>query len=94
MPSRATVNVPRSPLRPAPLPAPRRAYRRQRHELPAEAVNRFAEGTASREERSTVLRHLLTGCSHCQRRLGAFWSCPAPVDTGAYDAVLDRLVAR
>ncbi|HYG61539.1 MAG TPA: hypothetical protein VEL74_03075, partial [Thermoanaerobaculia bacterium] len=89
----ATVNVPRSPHRQAPVPARRRAYRRPQHELPAEAVDRFAEGRASREERSAVLRHLLTGCAHCQRRLGAFWSCPAPVDTDAYDAMFDRLVA-
>jgi hypothetical protein len=59
MPRRAAiVNVPRSPVRPAPVPAPRRAYRRPHHELP-----------------------------------GAFWSCPAPVDTDAYDTMFDRLVA-
>lgn len=89
----AVANAARSPRPPASRPAPRRAYRRRRHELPVAAVDRFAAGTASREERRAVLRHLLAGCPHCQRRLGAFWSCPAPVDTGAYDAVLDRLTA-
>jgi hypothetical protein len=72
---------------------PRRSSPRPRHELPARAVDRFAAGTASRDERHAVLRHLLGGCIHCQQRLSAFWTCPAPVDADAYDAVFDRLLA-
>jgi hypothetical protein len=73
-----------------PRPRPRLAFRRPAHELTAEVLDRFSQGSANREERAVVLRHLLTGCRDCQRHLAAVLEAPAAVDS--YDEVFERLV--
>jgi hypothetical protein len=54
-----------------------------------EILQRFATGTASREERRAVVAHLIQGCSQCARQLRALMR-PQPVAGSAYDAVFER----
>lgn len=65
------------------------------HPVSLELLDRFAAGAATRDERSTVVRHLLTGCSSCGRRLGRTWPLEAPQEPeDAYDRALDRSFER
>ena len=65
------------------------------HPVSMELLDRFAAGSATRDERSTVVRHLLTGCSSCGRRLGRAWPLEAPQQPeDAYDQALDRSFER
>jgi hypothetical protein len=84
---------------PEPRPRPRLAFRRPPHEVTTATLDRFALGTATRDERALVLRHLLTGCPECQQHLAALWAAPEAVpdepDTDGeneYDKIFDRLV--
>lgn len=74
---------------PEPRSRPRLAFRRPAHEVTTAVLDRFSQGTADREERTLVLRHLLKGCSDCQRHLAAVIEAPAAVDS--YDEVFERL---
>src|SRR4029077_1566583 len=74
---------------PAPRPRPRLAFRRPAHEVTVAVLDRFSQGTADREERVLVLRHLLKGCPDCQRHLAAVLEAPAAVDS--YDEIFERL---
>lgn len=65
------------------------------HGVSPEMLDRFAAGSASRGERRVVLRHLLTGCRSCSRRLGR----QIPLEhlqepEGAYDAAFDQSLER
>ena len=61
------------------------------HPVSLETLDRFAAGMATRDERSAVVRHLLTGCPPCGRRLGRSWPLEdRPEPEGAYDQALDR----
>jgi len=54
------------------------------------AMNRFVAGTASRSECREIVRHLLAGCPPCATRLRSVFQ--PPVETGAYDDALARLI--
>lgn len=63
------------------------------HSLPPEALRRFLAGTACREERREVARHLLHGCKICgaffQKSLGPRW--PSLPSIGpSYDQAFQR----
>jgi hypothetical protein len=65
------------------------------HLVSFDLLDRFAAGAATRDERRLVVRHLLTGCTSCSRRLGRAWpleSQQLPPD--AYDQALDRSFGR
>jgi len=65
------------------------------HPVSLELLDRFAAGSATRDERSTVVRHLLSGCASCGSRLGRAWPLEAPQQPeGAYDQALDRSFER
>jgi hypothetical protein len=51
------------------------------HPISESSLNRFASGTATREEGKKILAHLLRGCSVCSRKLQALLGPaePAPV---------------
>lgn len=51
-------------------------------------LERFAAGTASREENRSIVAHLLKGCPACARILKEIDHVETPVC--AYDKVLDR----
>jgi hypothetical protein len=70
-------------------PRPRLAFRRPAHAVTSAVLDRFSQGTADREERALVLRHLLKGCPECQRHLAAVMEAPAAVDS--YDEIFERL---
>lgn len=53
-------------------------------------MNRFMAGTASRSECREIVRHLLAGCAPCAALLESAFQ--QPVETGAYDEVLTRLI--
>jgi hypothetical protein len=42
-----------------------------KHPISESSLNRFASGTATREEGKTIVIHLLRGCSVCSRKLQA-----------------------
>jgi hypothetical protein len=54
-----------------------------------EALCRFLQGTASREENRTIVRHLLARCPRCAVALNSGKPEPA-----AYDEALSRSAAR
>jgi hypothetical protein len=61
------------------------------HPVSFDLLDRFAAGATTRDEKRLVVRHLLTGCASCRRRLGRAWpleSQQLPPD--AYDQALDR----
>lgn len=61
--------------------------------VPPEALRRFADGQASREEVRAVVRHLLSGCRECGSALGALVEIERttpPCDEQAYDEVFRR----
>lgn len=65
------------------------------HPVSVEQLGRFAAGSATRAERSTVIRHLLTGCASCNRHLGRAWPLEAPqVPEDAYDQAFERSLDR
>lgn len=65
------------------------------HDVTPSALNRFAAGQASDEERQAVVRHLLAGCLKCQGGLRERWGMPGnPIPEGAYDQALERSYER
>lgn len=54
-----------------------------------ETLERFAAGTASREESRNVVAHLLKGCALCSTRLKSLLESRSVAGT-SYDAALDR----
>jgi len=57
-----------------------------KHPISESSLNRFACGTATREEGKSIVIHLLRGCSTCSRRLQAL---TGPVETApAYPEAL------
>jgi hypothetical protein len=66
-----------------------------KHPISRTSLERFAAGTASREEKRVILAHLLKGCATCAAALREL-DCrdrrdcrEQPVD--AYDKALDRI---
>lgn len=65
------------------------------HPVSVEQLDRFAAGSATRTERSLVIRHLLTGCASCSRHLGRDWPQEAPqLPEDAYDQAFERSLER
>lgn len=63
----------------------------EEHPVSTEMLDRFAAGSATRNERAAVVRHLLAGCSSCSRHLGRRWPLEDRQEPeGAYDRALDR----
>ena len=58
------------------------------HLIPRESLERFAAGSATREEGRTIAIHLLKGCATCAATLRDLERGRAPMD--AYDRALDR----
>jgi hypothetical protein len=54
---------------------------------------RFLQGAASRQENRLIVRHLLSRCPRCAKRLRTMRPEP-PLEPGAYDPALDRFAAR
>jgi len=54
-----------------------------------EILKRFAAGTASREERRSVVAHLIRGCALCATRLRSLLD-PPRVAGSSYEATLER----
>jgi hypothetical protein len=54
-----------------------------------EVLQRFASGTASREESRTVVKHLVKGCPACARKLRDLME-PKAVPRSAYEGPLDH----
>lgn len=48
------------------------------HSISDLSLQRFARGEATREEKRTVLAHLLRGCTACSRALQAMAGPPPP----------------
>ena len=60
------------------------------HPITELELERFAAGSATREERRFIVAHLLRGCPPCAARLRAL-ALPRTVVEGAYDKVFSRL---
>lgn len=58
--------------------------------LAPEALLRFVDGRATREEVRTVVRHLLRGCADCGSALCRLHKSTRPCDPRDYDEVFDR----
>lgn len=58
------------------------------HLIPRASLERFAAGSATREEGRTIALHLLKGCATCAATLRDLERGRAPMD--AYDRALDR----
>lgn len=58
------------------------------HSISQDSLERFAAGTASREEGRVIAVHLLKGCATCAGILRSLDRDKAPLD--AYDQALDR----
>ena len=58
------------------------------HLISRESLERFAAGSATREEGRTIAIHLLKGCATCAAILRSLERGRAPMD--AYDRALDR----
>lgn len=58
------------------------------HPISRESLERFATGTATREESRAIAIHLLKGCGTCAGTLRSLGRNRAPMD--AYDRALDR----
>lgn len=58
------------------------------HPISRESLERFAAGTATREEGRAIAVHLLKGCGTCAATLRSLGRDRAPTD--AYDRALDR----
>jgi anti-sigma factor RsiW len=59
------------------------------HPILEDALERFLNGKASREENRAIVAHLLQGCPSCSLRLQALAKPQEPI--GSYEAALDRL---
>jgi hypothetical protein len=53
------------------------------HPISDASLERFARGTAPRDEGRAVLAHLLRGCSLCSRKLNAFAGLDRPAEAGS-----------
>jgi hypothetical protein len=60
-----------------------------RHPISEKSLQRFTEGTSSREESCSIVAHLLRGCASCAAKLRSALQPEIPAD--AYDSVFDRL---
>lgn len=58
------------------------------HAISSDSLERFAAGSATREEGRTIALHLLKGCGTCAATLRNLHREKAPMD--AYDLSLDR----
>jgi hypothetical protein len=58
-----------------------------------ETLNRFAAGTAPREESRAVVAHLLKGCHACAAKIRLLMQ-PAAVAATSYEKTLDRFDRR
>lgn len=58
------------------------------HRITRESLERFAAGSATREEGRDIAVHLLKGCATCAATLRSLDRSRAPMD--AYDRALDR----
>ena len=56
---------------------------------PDGSLQRFVNGTASREESKATVAHLLKGCPACARKIRAFMQ-PEAVRRESYDLALER----
>lgn len=61
----------------------------KKHPVSDRSLQRFVSGTSSREERQSVVAHLLHGCTACAAALSTTLHPEIPDD--AYDALFDRL---
>ncbi|HEX3531424.1 MAG TPA: hypothetical protein VH988_30550 [Thermoanaerobaculia bacterium] len=52
-----------------------------KHPISEASLNRFARGTATREEGKSIVIHLLRGCSTCSRKLQALIGPMEPATT-------------
>jgi hypothetical protein len=59
------------------------------HSVSRASLERFAAGTASREEKRIIVAHLVKGCATCAAVLRELDCREQPVDV--YDKVLDRI---
>ena len=65
------------------------------HTVSPAMLDRFAAGAATKGERRVVVRHLLEGCSSCNRRLGRFLPMAHVQEPeSAYDQAFDRGLER
>jgi len=60
------------------------------HPIQDSSLERFAAGTASREEACAITRHLLKGCPQCAARLREL--IRPPVEEADYGPVVDAFV--
>jgi tetratricopeptide (TPR) repeat protein len=71
-----------------------------KHPISLEVLGRFATHAATAAERRAVVRHLLTGCGHCQAQLSHLWPTAPEMDRLAevqderYDAAFERALDR
>ncbi len=60
-----------------------------KHPISESSLNRFARGTATRDEGKSIVIHLLRGCSVCSRKLQALIG-PVEPETGYPEALMKR----
>jgi hypothetical protein len=61
------------------------------HPVSTELLDRFAAGSATRDERNKVVLHLFTGCLSCSSHLGPYWPLEDRREPeSAYDQALER----
>jgi hypothetical protein len=60
-----------------------------RHSISDKSLQRFTQGTSSRDEGCSIVAHLLRGCASCAAKMRSTLQPEIPAD--AYDSVFDRL---